>query len=151
MVDVARKTARVVQTGSQQRSDDRFRLAAELALNGKLGKIKTVLVGIPKPNFAQSRVPDGDPPAELNYDMWLGPAQFHAYNTNRVHYNFRFFWDYSGGQMTNFGAHHLDIAHRARQTTAARLPSKAPPPSRRTRIPVRSTTPAALPTRKRTA
>jgi predicted dehydrogenase len=110
MVDVARKTNRVVQTGSQQRSDDRFRLAAELALNGKLGKIKTVQVGIPKPNYAQSRVPDGDPPAELNYDMWLGPAQFHAYNQNRVHYNFRFFWDYSGGQMTNFGAHHLDIA-----------------------------------------
>lgn len=110
MVDVARQTNRIVQTGSQQRSDDRFRLAAELALNGKLGKLKTVLVGIPKPNPATSRVPDSDPPAELNYDMWLGPAPWHAYNTNRVHYNFRFFWDYSGGQMTNFGAHHLDIA-----------------------------------------
>ena len=110
MVDVARQTGRIVQTGSQQRSDDRFRLAAELAVNGKLGKLKTVLVGIPKPNPATSSVPDSDPPAELNYDMWLGPAPWHAYNKNRVHYNFRFFWDYSGGQMTNFGAHHLDIA-----------------------------------------
>jgi predicted dehydrogenase len=110
MVEVARQTGRVVQTGSQQRSDARFRQACELARNGKLGKIKTVLVGIPKPNYASTAVPDSDPPAELDYEMWLGPAPWHAYNKNRVHYNFRFFWDYSGGQMTNFGAHHLDIA-----------------------------------------
>ena len=110
MVEVARETKRVVQTGSQQRSDNRFRQAAELAINGKLGRLKTVLVGIPKPNYATSRVPDGNPPPELDYDFWLGPAPWHAYNQNRVHYNFRFFWDYSGGQMTNFGAHHLDIA-----------------------------------------
>src|SRR5262245_28663142 len=112
MVEVARQTGRVVQTGSQQRSDDRFRLACELARNGKLGKLQTVLVGIPKPNFppAAKAMPDSDPPSELNYDIWLGPAPQRPYNVNRVHYNFRFFWDYSGGQMTNFGAHHLDIA-----------------------------------------
>jgi predicted dehydrogenase len=112
MVEVARETGRVVQTGSQQRSDDRFRQACELVRNGKLGKIKTVLVGIPKPNYppAAKAVPDSDPPPELNYDLWLGPAPLRPYNVNRVHYNFRFFWDYSGGQMTNFGAHHLDIA-----------------------------------------
>jgi predicted dehydrogenase len=112
MVDVARQTGRVVQTGSQQRSDDRFRLACELARNGKLGKIQTVLVGLPKPNFPplDKAVPDSAPPSELNYDLWLGPAPDRPYNVNRVHYNFRFFWDYSGGQMTNFGAHHLDIA-----------------------------------------
>jgi predicted dehydrogenase len=110
MVDVARQTGRIVQTGSQQRSDSRFRQAAELAVNGKLGKLHTLVVGLPKPNHATSREPDGNPPPELNYDMWLGPAPWHAYNKNRVHYNFRFFWDYSGGQMTNFGAHHLDIA-----------------------------------------
>lgn len=110
MVDVARKTNRIVQTGSQQRSDDRFRQACELAINGKLGKLHTLVVGLPKPNHATSAVPDSDPPAELNYDMWLGPAPLRPYNVNRVHYNFRFFWDYSGGQMTNFGAHHLDIA-----------------------------------------
>ncbi len=112
MVEVARQTGRVVQTGSQQRSDDRFRLTAELARNGKLGKLKTVLVGIPKPNLPPNAIvlPDSDPPAELNYDLWLGPAPQRPYNKNRVHYYFRFFWDYSGGQMTNFGAHHLDIA-----------------------------------------
>lgn len=110
MVQVARETNRIVQTGSQQRSDDRFRLACELARNNKLGKLHTLVVGLPKPNHATSRVPDSDPPAELNYDLWLGPAPLRPYNENRVHYNFRFFWDYSGGQMTNFGAHHLDIA-----------------------------------------
>ena len=68
MVDVARQTKRIVQTGSQQRSDDRFRLAAELARNGKLGKLKSILVGIPKPNHATSRVPDSDPPAELKIE-----------------------------------------------------------------------------------
>lgn len=113
MVEVARQTGRVVQTGSQQRSDDRFRLACELARNGKLGRLHTILVGIPRPNHATQSVPDSDPPPELDYDMWLGPAPWRPYNVNRVHYNFRFFWDYSGGQMTNFGAHHLDIAQWA--------------------------------------
>ena len=54
--------------------------------------------------------PDSQPPAELDYELWLGPAPFRPYNENHVHYNFRFFWDYSGGQMTNWGAHHFDIA-----------------------------------------
>jgi predicted dehydrogenase len=54
-------------------------------------------------------VADGTPPAELDYDFWIGPAPMRPFNKNRVHYLFRFFWDYSGGQMTNFGAHDLDI------------------------------------------
>src|SRR5262249_58938883 len=53
--------------------------------------------------------PNSDPRAELDYDMWLGPVLLKPYNKLHVHYNFRFFWDYSGGQMTNFGAHDLDI------------------------------------------
>jgi predicted dehydrogenase len=110
MVDAARNAKRIVQTGSQQRSDDKFRLACELVRSGRLGEIQEVLVGIPSVNFSGPPVPDSDPPAELNYDMWLGPAPQRPYNVKRVHYNFRFFWDYSGGQMTNFGAHHIDIA-----------------------------------------
>jgi predicted dehydrogenase len=113
MVEAARANQRVVQTGSQQRSDDRFRQACELVRNGKLGAIKQVLVGLPGPNHAGAPVPDAAPPPELNYDLWLGPAPERPYNEKRVHYFFRFFWDYSGGQMTNFGAHHLDIAHWA--------------------------------------
>ncbi len=113
MVEAARKHERVVQTGSQQRSDDRFRLACELVRNGRIGKVKQVLVGLPGVNFAGPAVPDTAPPPELDYDFWLGPAPKRAYNPKHVHYNFRFFWDYSGGQMTNFGAHHLDIAQWA--------------------------------------
>jgi len=113
MVDAARKHDRVVQTGSQQRSDGRFRLACELIRAGRLGTLRTVLVGIPAVNFAGPPVPDTAPPAELDYNVWLGPAPGRPYNVKRVHYNFRFFWDYSGGQMTNFGAHHIDIAQWA--------------------------------------
>ncbi len=110
MTQVARATKRIVQTGSQQRSDDKFRTGCELVRNGRIGKVHTVKVGLTHVNFNAEVVPDGEPPKELNYDLWLGPAPWRAYNKNRVHYNFRFFWDYSGGQMTNWGAHHLDIA-----------------------------------------
>lgn len=111
MVEAARAGKRIVQTGSQQRSDERFRRACELVRSGRVGKLHTILVGIPKPNHPGKPVPDSNPPAELDYGVWLGPAPLRPYNANRVHYNFRFFWDYSGGQMTNFGAHHIDIAH----------------------------------------
>ncbi|MCL4176329.1 MAG: Gfo/Idh/MocA family oxidoreductase [Verrucomicrobia bacterium] len=110
MVDVARGTKRIVQTGSMQRSDDKFRLACELVRSGRIGKVHTVRVGLPAVNFNVEPVPDSAPPPELDYDLWLGPAPWRPYNKNHVHYNFRFFWDYSGGQMTNWGAHHLDIA-----------------------------------------
>ncbi|MBM3458734.1 MAG: Gfo/Idh/MocA family oxidoreductase [Armatimonadetes bacterium] len=110
LVRLARKHGCIVQTGSQQRSDAKFRLACELVRSGRLGKIHTVQVGIKRNNFKADLVPDGPPPPELDYDRWLGPARQRPYNVNRVHYNFRFFWDYSGGQMTNWGAHHLDIA-----------------------------------------
>ncbi len=111
MVEAARENDRVVQTGSQQRSAGNFRQACELVRNGYIGKLQTVLVGIPGPNHPGEPGPDGEPPQELDYDFWLGPAPDRPYNVKRVHYNFRFFWDYSGGQMTNWGAHHLDIAH----------------------------------------
>jgi len=110
MVAAARKYNRIVQTGSQQRSDDRFRLGCELVRSGRIGKVHTVKVGLPGVNFDGPAVPDTTPPPELDYNFWLGPAPDRPYNPKHVHYLFRFFWDYSGGQMTNFGAHHLDIA-----------------------------------------
>ncbi|MCX8089528.1 MAG: Gfo/Idh/MocA family oxidoreductase [Verrucomicrobiae bacterium] len=117
VVAIAQRTGRIVQTGSQQRSDARFRRACELLRSGYLGRIGSVEVGLPGPNYAERarplRVPDSAPPPELDYDMWLGPAPWRPYNANRVHYLFRFFWDYSGGQMTNWGAHHLDIVQWA--------------------------------------
>jgi len=112
MVKAARDNKRIVQTGSQQRSDPhaRFRTACELVRNGAIGAIKTVKVGLPGPNFQGPPVPDGKPPSNLDYELWLGPAPQRPYNLKRTHYLFRFFWDYSGGQQTNFGAHDLDIA-----------------------------------------
>lgn len=110
MVSAARENARIVQTGSQQRSAENFRKACELVRSGAIGKVREVLVGIAESNFKGPPVADGNPPAELDYNTWLGPAPVRPYNDKRVHYNFRFFWDYSGGQMTNWGAHHIDIA-----------------------------------------
>jgi predicted dehydrogenase len=119
MVKAARHYGRIVQCGSQQRSwpDEKFRRAAEYVRSERIGDIKTVRVGLPGVNYLDrakpATVPDSEPPAELDYDMWLGPAPYRPYNRNRVHYLFRFFWDYSGGQMTNWGAHHLDITQWA--------------------------------------
>jgi predicted dehydrogenase len=71
-----------------------------------------VKVGISGVNFGKKKplIDAKTPPPELDYDFWLGPAPYRPYDPKHVHYNFRFFWDYSGGQMTNWGAHHLDIA-----------------------------------------
>jgi predicted dehydrogenase len=114
LVKAARQTKRILQCGSQQRSEAKFLKAAEYVRNGRLGKIKRVLVGLVGVNWTKDPlVPDGAPPPELDYDMWLGPAPARPYNQQRVHYFFRFFWDYSGGQMTNWGAHHLDITQWA--------------------------------------
>ncbi len=114
MIAAARANNRIVQTGSQQRSSDNFRLACQLVRSGRIGKLKEVHVGIAGTNHpfvSRPPVPDSDPPSHLDYDFWIGPAAMRPYNVDRVHYNFRFFWDYSGGQMTNWGAHHIDIAH----------------------------------------
>ena len=113
MIDAARKHKRVVQTGTMQRSGIEFKLAVELLQKGIVGKVRTVNVTLPSPNWiarAKSPVPNSAPPEGFDYNRWLGPAPLRPYNKNHVHYLFRFYWDYSGGQQTNFGAHHLDIA-----------------------------------------
>ena len=114
MSNAVKRNKVVFQTGSQQRSDTKFRKACEYVRSGRIGKVKTIKVGLPGVNWEKEglppRFPDSEPPPELDYDLWLGPAPWRPYNQRRVHYFFRFFWDYSGGQMTNWGAHHLDIA-----------------------------------------
>jgi len=111
LVDEVRRYGRVLQTGSQQRSSDNFRFACELVRNGRIGKVHTVRVGIPgnnrtcEPTWTPEPVPEG-----FDYDLWLGPALWAPYHRQRCHYEFRFMLDYSGGQPTNWGAHHLDIA-----------------------------------------
>lgn len=111
LADDVKRYRRILQTGSQQRSDDNFRFACELVRNGRIGKVHTVRVGIPgnnrtcEPTWTPEPVPEG-----FDYDFWLGPAPWAPYRHQRCHYEFRFILDYSGGQPTNWGAHYLDIA-----------------------------------------
>jgi Predicted dehydrogenases and related proteins len=114
MVKAARRWNRVVQVGTQQRSGLHYQQAAELLRKGYIGKIHSVRMGSFRnvmPGFGNP--PDGTPPSDLDYDMWLGPAPKRPYNPHRALYHFRWFWDYSGGQMTNLGAHQIDIVHWA--------------------------------------
>jgi predicted dehydrogenase len=109
MVDMARRYQRVVQVGTQQRSGPHYHRARRLVQGGKLGQIVSVQCNSFRnvmPGFGNP--PDQDPPAELDWDLWLGPAPMRRYNPNRAIYHFRWFWDYSGGQMTNLGHHSLD-------------------------------------------
>lgn len=114
LCDVIRATGRILQTGSQQRSSPEFRRACELVRNGCLGTVRKVEVELPPNN--RTCPPEWAPepvPPELDYDFWLGPAPWAEYHPQRCHYEFRFILDYSGGQVTNFGAHHLDIVQWA--------------------------------------
>jgi len=109
MVEAVRRYRRVFQTGSQQRSAANFRLACELVRNGRIGKlrrIRTCIGGTPRAAWE----PNQPPPPHLDWNMWLGPAPYVPYTPKRCHYTFRWFWDYSGGKMTDWGAHHNDIA-----------------------------------------
>lgn len=109
LVRVVQKTGRVVQVGSWQRSDHRFRLACELVRQGRIGKLKRVEVILGK-NATGGPFPVADPPRHLNWDLWLGQAPAVPYIEERCHYTFRWWYEYSGGQMTDWGAHHMDIA-----------------------------------------
>ncbi|MBW3624030.1 MAG: Gfo/Idh/MocA family oxidoreductase [Armatimonadetes bacterium] len=107
-----KRTGRVFQTGSQQRSDGRFRLACELVRNGRIGRIRKV----------EARLPGGaqggpfqvkQPWDGFDWEMWQGPAPRAAFVPERTHGSFRHWYEYSGGMMTDWGAHHLDITQWA--------------------------------------
>lgn len=111
MLDAAEKTGKVVQVGQWQRSGPHYRQAIDIVQSGVLGKIRLVKVWAyqgwmkPVPVIADSMVPAG-----VDYKSWLGPAPMRAFNKNRFHFNFRWFWDYAGGLMTDWGVHEIDIA-----------------------------------------
>jgi predicted dehydrogenase len=111
MVAAQKKYDRVVQAGQWQRSQQHFKDAVNFVYSGQLGNIRTVKVwcyqGWMHP---QPVVPDTAPPAGVDYAMWLGPAPKRAFNASRFHFNFRWFWDYAGGLMTDWGVHLLDYA-----------------------------------------
>lgn len=114
MSDTVRACNRVFQTGSQQRSDYNFRRVCELVRNGRIGELHTVRCGLPggTPDYGKTGdqtdpvpVPDG-----FDYNRWLGPAPWAPYAPARCFVNFRWNFDYSGGQLTDWGGHHPDIA-----------------------------------------
>jgi len=110
MCNAVHRYGRVWQTGSQQRSDGRFRFACELVRNGRVGKVHRVEVGLPTGGGGGSTepkpVPDG-----LDWEWWLGPAPWRPYQGFGPHWNWRWIMDYSGGQLTDWCGHHVDIAH----------------------------------------
>ncbi|MCX2584272.1 Gfo/Idh/MocA family protein [Pedobacter sp. MR22-3] len=109
MVKAQERYNKVVQAGQWQRSQQHFKDAVDFVKSGQLGNIRTVKVwcyqGWMKPAPV---VPDTLPPAGVDYAMWLGPANKRAFNASRYHFNFRWFWDYAGGLMTDWGVHLLD-------------------------------------------
>ncbi|MFH1267506.1 MAG: Gfo/Idh/MocA family oxidoreductase [Planctomycetota bacterium] len=110
MVEVARRHRRVVQVGTQQRSGPHYQRARRFIREGRLGRIISARVDFHRnlvPGFGNP--PDQEPPPELDWEMFTGPAPLRPYNPNRGIYQFRWFWDYSGGQMTNWGQHALDV------------------------------------------
>jgi predicted dehydrogenase len=109
MMAAQQKYGRVVQAGQWQRSQQHFKDAVDFVQSGQLGNIRTVKVwcyqGWMKPGPV---VADTAPPAGVDYKMWLGPAPERPFNASRFHFNFRWFWDYAGGLMTDWGVHLLD-------------------------------------------
>ena len=109
LVNAVNQYGRVWQTGSWQRSQQNFHHAAELAINGRVGKIHTVEVGLPTGNPGGAS-PFIDPPEEMDYNMWVGPSPYAPYSKDRTHWNWRWQLDYGGGQMMDWIGHHGDIA-----------------------------------------
>jgi predicted dehydrogenase len=111
MVEAARRYNRVAQVGIQRRSSPVCKEVADLVRGGAIGKVSVVRAFHIQNEWPQGigNPPDEKPPADLDWDAWLGPAPKRAYNRNRSFYRFRWFWDYSGGQLTNMGVHYLDL------------------------------------------
>ncbi len=112
MVEAARKYGRIFQAGSQQRSGAHYAQAVKLIRDGGIGEVHRIEAGMQRnifPGLKPTEMAAGIRPG-FDWEMWLGPAPERPFDPFRCIYNFRWFWDYSGGQMTNWGAHHLDIA-----------------------------------------
>ena len=125
---VVKETGRVLQVGSWQRSDHRFRLAVEMVRQGRIGDLKRVDVVLGKNNtggpFERRK-----PPASFNWELWQGQTPDVPYLEERGHYTFRWWHEYSGGQMTDWGAHHLDIAQWAIGSSPEYIDGQAKYPS----------------------
>jgi predicted dehydrogenase len=116
LIDTVRKHKKVFQTSTEDRAVPEYHRMAELVRNGRIGKLQKIEVILPlQPNVPGDATPQ-PVPADLDYDMWLGPAPYAPYNKDRVHFNFRWIWDYSGGIICDWGAHLFDTAQWANDT-----------------------------------
>jgi len=116
LVKEIRRLGRVFQTSTEDRAVKEYHRMAELVRNGRIGKLQKIEVILPKqPNVPGDPTPQPVPP-DLDYEMWLGPAPFAPYSKDRVHFNFRWIWDYSGGIICDWGAHLFDTAQWANDT-----------------------------------
>ena len=114
LVDTVKQTGKVLQVGTMQRGDMlQFARAVATARSGQLGKIKLVEVILPGPAPAGGPFTNQEVPTGLNWDRWLGQAPQVPYCPQRCHGNFRWWYEYSGGMLTDWGAHYVDIAHWA--------------------------------------
>lgn len=121
---VVQETGRVVQVGSWQRSDHRFRQAVEMVRQGRIGKLRKVEVVLGK-NVVGGPFAERPVPKNFNWDLWQGQTPNVPYLSERSHYTFRWWYEYSGGQMTDWGAHHLDIAQWAIDSLPVEISSQA--------------------------
>ncbi|MDR3229122.1 MAG: Gfo/Idh/MocA family oxidoreductase [Puniceicoccales bacterium] len=148
IVEAVKQHGRIWQTGMWQRSTDNFYRAVSLVRSGRIGKVNRVKVGTlgdfgnpaQPPRYAtvirpQDRGSFGKPPANLDYEMWVGPAQWQEYNPRITHYNWRWVLNFGGGNLLDWVSHHLDIAHwgmdfdrtgPAKVTGSARFATNAP-------------------------
>ncbi|MFO1066283.1 MAG: Gfo/Idh/MocA family oxidoreductase [Pirellulales bacterium] len=124
IIKAAKETGRVVQVGSWQRSDSRFRTAVEMVRGGRIGKLQRVDVVLGK-NVLGGPFTKSPVPRHFNWNLWQGQTPEVPYIEERSHYTFRWWYEYSGGQMTDWGAHHVDIAHWAVNSDPIRFESKA--------------------------
>lgn len=122
MLEAARKSKCVVQIGTQQKSGEHYRRAVEQIKGGDIGTVSRARFWNVYNNMLTTgggrtggigNPPDGPAPAGVDYDLWLGPAPLRPFNPNRFHWNYAYFWDYSGGMMSGWGVHHIDIIHWA--------------------------------------
>jgi len=115
IVKAVQTNNRIWQTGSWQRSQGKFRKAAEIVRNGLIGKVTRVEVGLPAghSDFAKTKDKMGitAPPPELDYEFWIGPSKMEPYIEGRVHMNWRWNYNIGGGQLLDWIGHHCDIAH----------------------------------------
>lgn len=113
MCDAIKRYGVIWQTGSWQRSQAHFRRACELVINGRIGKVNKVEVGLPTGRGTRT-IPVRPVPENLDWNFWLGPApwrEYQQFGNNGPHWDWRWIMDYSGGQLTDWAGHHVDIAH----------------------------------------